>query len=437
MNERKNLILGAGMTGLAAGISSGLPTYESQTVPGGICSSYYIQPGNRKPLYSVPEGGDAYRFEIGGGHWIFGGDPAVIRFIKSIVSAKSYNRESGVFFSKKGLFVPYPIQNHLGFLGREIATKALSEILNAPKGKQDTMADWLEQNFGKTLMEIFFAPFHELYTSGLWTRIAPQDAYKSPVRKQLVIQGAKNETSPEVGYNVTYLYPEEGLNSLAQRMGGTCDVKYEKRVERIDLGRREVSFSDGSGVTYKNIISTLPLNKVIEMSGLELEEEPDCYTSVLVLNIGAKKGEKCPDHHWLYIPDSRSKFHRVGFYSNVDDSFLPIRSRKDKDRVSIYVERAFPNGEKPSTRSINNYSRSVVSELQAWGFIDEAEVVDPTWIDVAYTWSMPGSKWKEKALKELENHNIFQIGRYGRWVFQGIADSIKDGLFVGSAIGRV
>ena len=62
-----------------------------------------------------------------------------------------------------------------------------------------------------------------------------------------------------------------------------------------------------------------------------------------------------------------------------------------------------------------------MKELQLWEFIDEAETVHPTWIDVAYTWSLPDSKWKERALKELEIYNVFQIGRYGRWNFQGIA----------------
>jgi hypothetical protein len=46
---------------------------------------------------------------------------------------------------------------------------------------------------------------------------------------------------------------------------------------------------------------------------------------------------------------------------------------------------------------------------------------------------MPGSSWKQAAIKELENKGIYQIGRYGRWIFQGIADSIKDGFFIGGA----
>jgi len=242
---------------------------------------------------------------------------------------------------------------------------------------------------------------------------------------------------PAVGYNVTYLYPQEGLDTLAQRMAQKCDINYDKNVSRINIEKKEVLFSNGSGVNYENLLSTLPLNKAMEMAGLEVDEEPSSYTSVLVLNIGATRGSKCPDDHWLYIPDSDSRFHRVGFYSNVDVSFLPQSSRKNNDRVSIYVERAYKNGQKPSNKEIETYSESVVNELKSWGFIQEAETVHPTWIDVAYTWSMPGSNWKELAINELEKHGVYQVGRYGRWTFQGIAESIKDGFVAGNSINGI
>jgi len=93
--------------------------------------------------------------------------------------------------------------------------------------------------------------------------------------------------------------------------------------------------------------------------------------------------------------------------------------------VSIYVEKAYLEGQKPDEREIKALCESVVRELQEWGWIEKAEVVDPTWIEVAYTWTWPNSHWREKALKILEEHGIYQVGRYGRWVFQGIGDSIK------------
>ncbi|MEM4217607.1 MAG: hypothetical protein QXZ09_06260 [Candidatus Methanomethylicaceae archaeon] len=432
--NREIFILGAGMTGLAAGMVSGLPVYEAEESPGGICSSYYIRPGDSNRLHTAPKDEEAYRFEIGGGHWIFGGDPLVLRFIRSIASVKSYIRRSAVYLPDLNLFVPYPIQNHLRYLGQELAAKALREIVAATLSNRpvETMADWLQSNFGTTLCELFFFPFHELYTAGLYRHIAPQDSYKSPIDLSLVIQGAFNEV-PLVGYNATFVYPVEGLNTLVQRMAERCNAHYEKKAVSIDVKEKVVYFEDGSTVRYEILLSTLPLNRMIEITGLTIDEEPNPSTSVLVVNIGALKGPLCPDYHWVYVPRSKAGFHRVGFYSNVDVSFLPASARGSNDRVSIYVEKAYPEGQRPSEAEVKALVAEIIKELQAWGWIEEVEVVDPTWIDVAYTWSWPGSRWTEKALKALEKHDIYQIGRFARWLFQGIADSIRDGLIAGAS----
>ena len=429
----KNIILGAGMTGLAAGWASGLPVFEAEEFPGGICSSYYVKPGSKERLHSAPDDGDAYRFEIGGGHWLFGGDPAIVRFLRSLVPMREYERKSSVFFPHEQLFVSYPIQNHLAQLGKDVAVTVLNEITHSVGGNARTMDEWLVQSFGKTLAEKFFAPFHELYTAGLWTGIAPQDGYKSPVQKDLVVKGAFDKTPP-VGYNTRYLYPVEGLNTMASRLREAADVKFGKRVAAIDIRKKEVNFFDGSGTKYDSMINTLPLNKVMELTSLDVDEASDPHTSVLVLNIGATKGPRCPGDHWIYVPKSASGFHRVGFYSNVDASFLPARSRSAGDRTSIYVERSFANGVKPAAAEVEDYCRRTESELRDWGFIRDVEVNDPTWIDVAYTWMKPGSRWKNLALKKLEEHDIVMIGRYARWNFQGIADSVRDGLFSGASL---
>lgn len=298
------------------------------------------------------------------------------------------------------------------------------------------MGEWMEQSFGRTLCELFFNPFHELYTAGLHKEIAPQDAYKSPVSLPHVIQGAFGN-APSVGYNVTFVYPAEGLNTLAQRMAGACDIHYGKRAVEIDLDTKEIGFSDGSSVNYNSVLSTLPLNKVLQMANIETEAKADPHTSVLVLNIGAQRGEACPEDHWLYNPDAKSGFHRVGFYSNVDRSFQPKSAREANRGVSIYVERAYRDGDKPTADEIETYADKVVAELQDWGYIDEVDVVDPTWIDVAYTWSYPNSSWKKEALQQLEEHGIYQIGRYGRWIFQGIADSVRDGFYAGASFKQL
>ena len=426
-----SFIIGGGISGLAAGVASGLPVFESVESPGGICCSYYVRPGDSRRLPDSPKDGEVYRFEIGGGHWIFGGDPAILRFIDRISPLKRYGRISAVYFREDDLYVDYPIQNSLRFMSPDFTRKALMEM-SRPAGPFRTMKEWQLQYFGKSLCEKFFFPFHRLYTAGLYESIAPQDAYKSPVNLAQAIQGAFAQPD-SVGYNVTYGYPTDGLNRLSQVMASRCDIRYGKQLVAIDPAKKTVSFSDGHEMQYENLLCTLPLDKTMEMAGLSVDARPDPYTSVLVLNIGGTKGPRCPAHHWLYNPDAKSGFHRVGFYSSVDRSFIPSSARRQDTAVSIYVERAYVGGTKLDPGAINDYARAVVAELTDWGYISQAEVVDPTWIEAAYTWEWPGSQWKSQALRILEEHNICMFGRYGRWIFQGIADSIRDGFYVGAS----
>ena len=426
----QHLIIGAGMTGLSAGVTTGFPVYEARPLPGGICSSYYMQPNDptryqRKDINRA----DCYRFEYGGGHWIFGGDPEVLKFIDRFVSVKRYARSSAVFFPDERWYVPYPLQYHLAYLPEPVRNTAYKELMRRRKSSLEerpgeTMADWVRRQFGATLYAKFFAPFHQRYTAGLWTQIRPQDNYKTPVDKKLVEEGARS-TVQATGYNAEFVYPRSGLDRLATRMAAECDIHYNQRVVSIDVENRLVTFESGFTVEYERVYATVPLRRMVRMAGIDVGKPADPYSSVLVLNIGAERGDRCPAHHWLYLPSSNSGFHRIGFYSNVDPDFVPHQAH---NRVGLYVERAFLPSQRPEPSVIEQYKREAIRELQDWGMIGRVEVNDATWVEVAYTWSMPGSTWVETAIQRLEEHGITMIGRYGRWQFQGIAASIREGL---------
>ena len=146
------------------------------------------------------------------------------------------------------------------------------------------------------------------------------------------------------------------------------------------------------------------------------------YTSVLVINIGAYPGPTFPDHHWLYVPFCKSGFYRVGFYSNVDKTKAP------EGMVSLSIEMAFKPC-KYEDLDIEKITFDVIKELQDWGWIGAVAVVDPTWVECAYTWLYD----KDDAKKEIEwlaTQGIISTGRYGKWKFQGMTQSIEDGLKV-------
>ena len=80
------------------------------------------------------------------------------------------------------------------------------------------MHDWLLDEFGPTLCEVFFFPFHERYTAGLYRTVEPQDAYKSP-----------GVGTASAGYNATFVYPTAGLDALTRALAERCN--------RVEYGR--------------------------------------------------------------------------------------------------------------------------------------------------------------------------------------------------------
>lgn len=413
------VILGSGITGLCAGHRRRRTIYEGANVSGGLCASYYVASSNGRDTR------EAYRFEKGGGHWIFGDDKNLLRTVNILSSLKVYRRKASVYFPDLDLYIPYPLQNHLYLLPATIRKKIQAEIkLSFRKESPITLKEWLVDNFGETLCKLFFFPFHDLYTGGLTSRITAQDLYKSPSNREVILQGIKGKTS-KVGYNVSFAYPKNGLDHLIGQIESQCDIRYNKKAVSIDMAHKKLFFQDGSFQSYKKLISTIPLNELVRLCGLRKLKDSDPYTSVLVFNIGARRGIRCPEDHWVYVPNNKSGFYRIGFYSNVDVSFVP--KNRQKDLVSLYVEKTFLPGERPNEIQTSKLARKIVEELRAWKYISEVEVVSPTWIDHAYTWRLPGSQWKEDSISILKENKIYSIGRYGAWKFQGILESMKDG----------
>jgi protoporphyrinogen oxidase len=66
-------------------------------------------------------------------------------------------------------------------------------------------------------------------------------------------------------------------------------LNLKQKVERIDVETKTLVLSDGRELEYDALISTLPLNKLLKITGISDEEEP--YTSVLVMNMGVELAE--------------------------------------------------------------------------------------------------------------------------------------------------
>jgi protoporphyrinogen oxidase len=429
----RSIILGAGVTGLGAALSSRLTVYEGASRPGGVCHSYYrsIDGSPQDPL--LDDVSECFRFEPGGGHWLFGVSGEAFEALRAFGTFRTYVRRAATFFPQERRFIPYPLQDNLRYLDPKLRDRILTEICAAqPRAVAGCLSfkEWLLMCFGPSLCDLFFFPFNDRYTCGYLEHIAPQDGYKSAIDRGRVLQGAFEPTA-DAGYNRAFHYPEGGLDRLIRAISAGCDIQLEHRVISIDTLKHIVRFSNGQGVTYDKIISTIPLDSMLRLCGITGRTRPDPATAVLVVNIAARKGIDCPSYHWVYVPSSKSGIHRVGFYSNVDQSFLPAQHRSCDDLVSVYAERSYVAGNMPSEMELDDAARAIVDELKEWGFISDVLVVDRSFTDPAYTWSWQRSVWAKEAIQLLAGLGIRQIGRYGAWKFQGMLASFGEGFATG------
>ena len=118
--------------------------------------------------------GEVYRFDYGGGHWIFGGDPTVLQLIHSLAPTRSYARKSSVIFPDRNLRVPYPLQNHLHALDPQTYPRTATTAYAMDYKELELILDNAKRNGAKLKAFYHSHPNHDAYFS------AEDKAFASP-----------------------------------------------------------------------------------------------------------------------------------------------------------------------------------------------------------------------------------------------------------------
>jgi protoporphyrinogen oxidase len=139
------------------------------------------------------------------------------------------------------------------------------------------------------------------------------------------------------------------------------------------------------------------------MVGLEEYVDRFSWNKVLVFNIGFdRKGTE--GLHWVYVPEEKFRFYRVGFYDNILGT----------DKMSLYVEVGLS---KDAEVDVEQEFDEVVMDLRKSGLISDEQIVcyEPVLMDPAYVQNISSA---------LRARGIYTIGRYGGWKYCSIEDNI-------------
>jgi hypothetical protein len=110
---------------------------------------------------------------------------------------------------------------------------------------------------------------------------------------------------------------------------------------------------------------------------------------------------------------------------------LQVQGEKKDDQGRDLCRKIYAGGFVRKDAGLEAFEKDAIKELRSWGYIKTVECKSMNWIEVAYTFNYPQDNWAEDAIAALKRRGIYQIGSAGKWKFQGIAGSIREGIRIG------
>jgi protoporphyrinogen oxidase len=143
--------------------------------------------------------------------------------------------------------------------------------------------------------------------------------------------------------------------------------------------------------------------------------------SVLNINIGVDR-PNINDQHWIYFPEGEFVFSRVGFPMNFSKSVAPAGTS------SIYIEITHHPNQRPPLEEV--YEKALAG-LQRCGILRQSDrILTRNVIDIKYAYVVFNEhrqRYLGRITDYLDSLDIVTAGRYGRWDYFSMEDSILSG----------
>jgi protoporphyrinogen oxidase len=397
------LIIGGGITGLSAasflGKDSDYLILEGAGELGGYCKT-------------TKRNGFVWDYS---GHFFHFRNDEIKKYMMSEMACDVVTVKKITDIDYKGNVIDFPFQYNIHQLPKEDFLECLRDMYYLGDVNNENFKSFVNSTSGEAIAQKFLIPYNEkLYACDLNKLDADAMGrfFPKPIKFDELMEKITAPADYE-SYNGTFIYPVDGsyefIKSILKRVDEN-KIWLNSKANRIDTNKKIV-YTDRGEVQYKNLISTMPFNKLLPM----VSDEPNDNLSsnkVAVFNLGFDKGTDI-ETHWRYFPGNEV-FYRIGFYNNILGT----------DKLSLYVEvGAKSNDILDETLLLNK----ILADLKESGVITDHKLVDHQFIvmDPAYVHI---TKESEKSYKNFcnyfNNKGIYSIGRYGSWTYCSIEDNI-------------
>jgi protoporphyrinogen oxidase len=370
-----------------------------------------------------------------GGHVLFSHYAYFDRVMDAVLGAESgwlfHRRAAWIWMQNR--FVPYPLQNHIHHLPKEVFWECLEGIIDLhQKGARppENFDDWILATFGEGLAKWFLRPYNRkvwayppetMDWSWVGERVAPVDL-------KAVLRGAlfEDEESAGWGPNAFFRFPREGgTGRIWREMAGRLPAEkltLNKKLVRLNPSEKVAVFSDGTEETYDALVSTIPLTRLLESvapNGKEGFPDPGplrhSATHVVGLGLNGPVEAHLADKCWMYFPEDNAPFYRVTVFSNYSPQNVPDIRRQSSLMLEVSESPA-----KPVDRE--RLADSVIDGALATGLIRHRSQVNHVWrrrLPMGYP--TPGLERNAilfPLLTGLAEKGIYSRGRFGAWRYE-------------------
>lgn len=417
------MILGAGLSGLSAAyfLENDYQIFEKEANPGGLCRSRQI---------------NGYTFDYDG-HLLHFRNQEALDLVRGLLGDNLQPIKRNSWISSFGCYTRYPFQANLFGLPKNIVRECVLGFINARLNgninnrNQANFRQWILHTFGPGIARHFMLPYNNKFWKTPAHKLSCEwlDGYVPVPSLKELLNGTISESKKRFGYNTQFWYPKQGgienlIFALQRHIKNNIHTLHQ--ATEIDLKQGTVTFQNRRKVRFAKLISTIPLPEILKLirplpANVKAALNKLKYTSIFCLNLGVAR-ESISDKHWIYFPEKKFVFFRVGFPTSFSSSVAPA------GKTSLYVETAYSPERPINRKSLVKRILKDLNKTQILSSGDTLEVCDP--LDIKYGYIIYDKNYTESTEiihRYLNRHQIYSIGRYGRWKYMSMEEAILDG----------
>jgi len=395
------LILGAGITGVAAGRrlqqlgNNNFLVLEGENESGGLCRTKVV---------------DGHYLDIGGGHVLHSKFDDVLDWVFEHIPKEDFNKyDTKVLIDLEGHAVQFPIELNLWQLPTDLQVDYLYSYLNAASKdiKYENFESWIRNYLGDKIADNYMIPYNKkLWCMDIsklntdWLIKIPETDIKLVLKS--IIERDSNFTEKVVSHKSFYYPKYGGFQSVFDAIKKPIEenIKLNFNIEKLRYDSKTKLWHVNETYVTKKIINTVPWTLLkIEIEGFDYDSEFKNleYLSDVISLWQREHYEH--DAHWKYIPSDDVEQHREFYIHN----FAPY-SKKGGVMTDINRLRWLANDKK----------------WKAGKPLYEHENI--------YSYPLPTKIYKDSMRKILDfskDYNLYGLGRWGQWQYFNTDQCIK------------